>query len=275
MQGRPVDPSLGLTVLALFACMALAGCVAAPRPLDVVPRRAVEFDTTALTGILGRSVDEGDVNYPALCGDSGFSELVASTAAVDLARATPSERLSTLINGYNVLALESVLAGGNPSTLFGRYGFFMRTRHPFAGEAITLWDLEHGRIRPLGEPRIHFALVCASSSCPKLRSEAYSPAADALERQLDAAARAFVNDPTRNRFDATAGTASVSAIFDWYREDFETPERSLAEYIAGFVDDADVASALRSGELELDFVPYDWSLNGTPPGPDGRCAARP
>jgi hypothetical protein len=228
-----------------------------------------------MTEVLESSVSDGVVDYPVLCADPRISRLGGVAAAIDLSGASESERLSALINGYNLLAAEAILAGGSPRTLLGRYGFFMRTLHPFAGESITLWDLEHERIRPLGEPRIHFALVCASASCPKLQPAGYSARADELENQLDAATRAFINDPARNVFDLDAGAARVSAIFDWYREDFEASGQSLAEYIAEYVEDPEIADALRSGALAVEFVRYDWRLNGVSPGPGGRCSNRP
>jgi hypothetical protein len=66
----------------------------------------------------------------------------------------------------------------------------------------------------------------------------------------------------RNHFDLDTGEAVVSAIFDWYREDFETEERTLADYIAQYVDSPEVADVLRDGRLELRFAPYDWGSNG-------------
>jgi hypothetical protein len=129
-----------------------------------------------------------------------------------------------------------------------------------AGEEITLWDLEHERLRPLGEPRIHFALVCASASCPKLPSEAYAPVR--LGAQLDRDARAFVNDPSRNRFDAQAGEARLSAIFEWYAEDFEAAAGSVHAYVAGYVADPELARGLGAGQWRIEYQDYDWSLNG-------------
>ena len=133
-------------------------------------------------------------------------------------------------------------------------------RHPVAGEEITLWDLEHERIRPLGEPRVHFALVCASRSCPALASSSYEPSS--LEDQLEAAALGFVNDPARNRFDREKRVAKLSRIFDWYREDFEATDGSVERYIARYLDDPELADDLAAGRYTVEYADYDWSLNG-------------
>ena len=93
-------------------------------------------------------------------------------------------------------------------------------------------------------------------SCPPLRSEAYR-AAD-LERQLDDQARRFLADPARNRFDPTSRTLHLSSIFKWFRGDFEG---TLPAFVARYVDPA-TAAALREPGVRVEFLDYDWSLNG-------------
>jgi hypothetical protein len=246
------------------------GCVASPKPRPAEQPLPLErVDLEGWDRLLRHRVEEGTVYYPAFCSAPEFDALLDEIAAVDLSDVSPDERLSFLINAYNALAVSSILQGGSPHTLLGRYRFFLRNRHLVAGEAITLRDLEHERIRPLGEPRIHFALVCASTSCPQLPSEAFRPAT--LDAQLELAARRFVNDYERNRFYPGDGVAELSAIFNWYPEDFEDEESSLADYVARYVSDPAVAADLRAGRYELRFLPYDWALNGIPPSADGAC----
>ena len=117
-------------------------------------------------------------------------------------------------------------------------------------------------LRPLGDPRIHFAIICASKSCPFLRSEAF--AAAKLDAQLDAQARQFINDPSRNRFDKASGTAALSEIFKWFEEDFRGAG-SLQKYLAKYADDPEVARMLAADGFRIEWMTYDWSLNGTPP----------
>jgi len=132
------------------------------------------------------------------------------------------------------------------------------------GEPLNLYDLERKLLIPdFREPRIHFAIVCASQSCPQLRSRTYTP--EMLNQQLEDSARRFMNDPTRNRFDRERKIAYLSKIFDWFRDDFVTHSGSLTSYVSQYVDDPDLAQELQLGKYEVVFLTYDWNLNGIPP----------
>jgi hypothetical protein len=134
-----------------------------------------------------------------------------------------------------------------------------------AGKDITLEELEHQRIRPMSDPRIHFAIACASLSCPRLSNRAYLP--DTLDAQLDEATRRFINDVTRNRFDIPQKTAFVSEIFDWFGADFARAAGSLPDYLARYVQEPAARAALTEGRLAIRHLPYDWDLNGHYTGP--------
>ncbi|MEW6364749.1 MAG: DUF547 domain-containing protein [Acidobacteriota bacterium] len=127
-------------------------------------------------------------------------------------------------------------------------------------EMMSLNDIEHEILRKtFREPRIHFAIVCASRGCPRLRLEAYR-AAD-LDRQLDDAARSFIRDIGRNRLDQTTRTLYLSSIFKRSREDFEAAAGTIPAFVARYADPA-VASAVHAGNINIEFLDYDWSLNG-------------
>jgi hypothetical protein len=129
---------------------------------------------------------------------------------------------------------------------------------------LSLSDLEHEILRrEFHEPRIHFAIVCASSSCPKLPSWAYIPTQ--LDQQLDQATRAFINDHMRNRFDRQQKVAYLSKIFDWFESDFAGTSGSALQFVARYVYDADLARELEAGMYRIDYLNYDWSLNGPAP----------
>jgi hypothetical protein len=209
-------------------------------------------------------VSDGVVDYPALAEAPSFQKFLDQLREARFTeRTTREEKLAFWINAYNALAVAGILEGGSPATLYGRWDFFLRRRHEVAGEAITLLDLERERLLPLGEPRVHFAIVCASASCPALAPEAWRPAL--LELQLEAAAHRFVNDPARNRFDGKARAAELSELFDWYRADFEAEGGSLEAWLARYVADPDLALSLAAGDFELRFLDWDWSLNGVRP----------
>jgi hypothetical protein len=113
------------------------------------------------------------------------------------------------------------------------------------------------------DPLIHFAIVCASKSCPKLQPWAYQP--DQLDRQLDQVARAFINDPTRNGFDRTQKVASLSMIFKWFESDFAGAAGSVLAYIARYVEGSELAKELNQPGYRIEYLDYDWSLNGIAP----------
>ena len=107
------------------------------------------------------------------------------------------------------------------------------------------------------EPRIHFAIVCASRSCPKLDSTAY--VTEALEQRLDESAKRFINDPSKNHFDHANKTLYLSKLFEWHRKDFESTSKPLRTYIAEYADAATYMHTAQQGSVR--FLPYDWSLN--------------
>ena len=117
-----------------------------------------------------------------------------------------------------------------------------------------------GIIRPtFRDPRTHFALVCASTSCPKLRQEAY--VGSRLDDQLDDQARRFLSDPSRNRIDPATGTLELSAIFNWFKEDFTRDGRTLADFLAPYLTPQQVQLLHSTPPKYLD---YDWTMNAQP-----------
>ena len=218
----------------------------------------------AFAGLLRDNVSAaGAVNYPGIKADPRLAEYLGYLAAADPdSFATDQERLAFWINAYNALAIKGILDGLSPDGLFARVIFFRITDYTLAGRQINLYDLERDIIIPFNEPRIHFAINCASASCPILGVAPY--VADQLEPQLEAAARAFINDPAKNRFDLAANTASISKIFDWFRADFERAAGSVQKYLASYVADPEAAARLAQDGFEVRYLDYDWSLNGAP-----------
>ena len=218
----------------------------------------------AYAGLLRDNVSAaGAVNYPGIKADPRLAEYLGYLALADPAAfATDQERLAFWINAYNALAIKGILDGLSPDGLFARVIFFRTTDYTLAGRQINLYDLERDIIIPFNEPRIHFAINCASASCPILGAAPY--VADQLEPQLEAAARAFINDPAKNRFDLAANTASISKIFDWFQADFEHAAGSVQKYLADYVADPEAAARLAQDGFEARYLDYDWSLNGAP-----------
>lgn len=231
-----------------------------------------DHEHSAWTAILDRYVHSGAVDYAGLQ-RSGLPDLAMYLRALEaVCRGhfdawTREQKLAFWINAYNAYTVKLVLEhyplksirsiGLLPGAAFRKNFIPLRNGR---GQALSLSDIEHEILRrEFAEPRIHFAIVCASQSCPVLRSEAFC--ARDVEAQLDDAARTFVGDTTKNRFDAGSRTLHLSSIFKWFREDFERAARTLPEFVARYSDEQ-TARALRSGNVRVDFLDYDWSLNG-------------
>jgi len=127
------------------------------------------------------------------------------------------------------------------------------------GKTYSLDEIEHDILRgKFGEEQIHFAVNCASESCPVLRSEAYTGAK--LGAQLREQAEAFLRDSTRNHIKLEGNTLYLSKIFEWYRSDFESKKGSLLKYIAQFFS-GEERERLESGNITIKFLDYNWNLN--------------
>lgn len=237
----------------------LAAVVLQALMTGTVQAQAPDYD--ALDEVLARNIRNGYVDYDGIADEPGFSEFIEKISTTRPAElASTEDLLAFYINAYNALAIQGILDGQSPSSWWGRRKFFGQKKHDVLGETISLEMLEHERIHELGEHRVHFAIVCASISCPRLSSRAYRP--ESLNTQLHEAAKRFINDPVRNRFDSKRKTAYISKIFEWYADDFIAAGGSLQRYLARFASDATVQDMLRQDSFDIKFVDYDWNLNG-------------
>jgi hypothetical protein len=258
------------------------------------PAAAGGLDHSAWDGLLRRHVNAdaiGLVDYPGLATErESLDAYLASLAAARPAEWGPDERLAFWINAYNAWMVALVLdhypiRGTDPAwpsaSVRQVEGIFKQEKGLFAGRRLSLDEIEHEIIRKrFDEPRIHFALVCAAASCPKLRSEAYT--GERLDGQLDAQVLDFLAVPEKNQFDLDAGVARLSPIFDWFAEDFadapgqtEALKRAAGKhagalaFLTGYRH-GKVRRAALEGGLRVELLPYDWTLNdhANPPGRD-------
>ncbi len=221
------------------------------------------------------------VDYAGFAADHvALRAYLESLSAVTVDEATRYDRVQRrafLINAYNAFTVELVLTRwprlASIKDLGGLFSSPWRQRFfDLLGESRHLDDLEHGLIRgaaDFDEPRVHFALNCASIGCPGLRPEAYVP--ESLVAQLEDQTQRFLRDRSRNRYDPGTGTLAVSKIFDWYGEDFERGfggTRSVAGFLARHAQqlssEPDAQARIAAGNVELQFLDYDWRLNAAP-----------
>ncbi len=182
----------------------------------------------------------------------------AALAQAPVGSMTPEEREAFYINAYNVFAIQTLL--DHPGKGIRQiWGAFAWTKHKIGGRMLTL-DAIEDRLRDIKDARIHFAIVCASKSCPPLATKAYrsEKLSDALERQ----GREFVNDPRKNLLDRAGNRLVLSKIFDWDRKEFERDGGgSLLKFVSRYVDDPATAAWVGSYHGRLEFLDYDWSPN--------------
>lgn len=196
---------------------------------------------------------------------------LSTVEAAEFERWTALEQIAFLINAYNAFTLKLIVDHYPVDSIrdIGRFWQSPWKRRFFTllGEQMHLDQIEHEIIREPGrydEPRIHFAVNCASIGCPALRPEPFT--AEELEAQLEDSTRRFLGDASRNRY--RDGRLEVSSIFEWYRGDFERGWRgadTLGAFLALYADalglDADTQEQLASGAVQIRFLNYDWTLN--------------
>jgi hypothetical protein len=229
------------------------------------------FDHSAFDALLRAHVAGGAVDYDAFQGNTAFAAYLEALARADPAALPRAERLAFWINAYNAYTIQLVNSHGERQSIrnIGKT-LGVKLKSPWkeemvrvGGKTYSLDDVEHQVIRPqFREPRIHFALVCAARGCPPLRPEAYTGAR--LEAQLDDQARLFLTaSPDKNRVDVASRTVYLSPILEWYADDFGGTKQAVGRYLARFFSKpkGPAQELLESGDFELKYTDYDWSLN--------------
>jgi hypothetical protein len=283
---RRLGAGLGLALGLVAACTTTIHPTSTAKPLapdapafshrtyDEVLRRYV--DDQGLVDYLGLQQNHGDL-------DRYYARLAATSPDNQPERFPEySDRLAYWLNAYDAGVLVAVLSQYPidsvrdvlpPAPLFflpRLSGFFVFTRIVLGERAISFRALENSVIRErFDDPRIHFALVCASMSCPKLRAHAYASAE--LEAQLDEDARRFMAEERGVQIDPVARKIRLSKIFEWYQSDFtgwlkrQGAEASLRAYVRRYLDDERRAALDACGDCAVEFMEYDWALNDQRP----------
>jgi len=154
------------------------------------------------------------------------------------------------INAYNAFTIQLILKNYPLKSIKDLKRPWGLSFIKIDGGKITLNTIEHEILRPMGDPRIHFAIVCASKSCPKLLNYAYE--SETLDQQLDHVAKMFINDPSRNSI--SQSNVKISKIFKWFKTDFPKSEAFIA-----FLNNYSTIKIL--AKAEIDYLNYSWNLN--------------
>ncbi|MFN0246668.1 MAG: DUF547 domain-containing protein [Kofleriaceae bacterium] len=227
---------------------------------------AIDAEHSQLAPVLTRSVRPTGVDYAALRANHADLDTYRAQLAAATIPEAPAEKMALYINAYNAWTLALVIeklptdpaawpawsikdAGSLTQNVWKTFEFEL------AGKRYTLDALEHELLRPMGDPRIHFAINCASKSCPPLAATPYTAAG--LERQLADAVKVFVDDPTQLRLKGKS--LQVNPILDWFKDDFKAGG-GVAAFLKQHVTTPAVRAHLAAGG-DFTYFDYDWRLN--------------
>ncbi|HEA66757.1 hypothetical protein LCGC14_2771520 [marine sediment metagenome] len=225
-------------------------------------RSQTTVDNSIWTLLLEKYVKNSVVNYQGFKTDEeSLNRYLKVLEKIDPDTLAPDEQFAFYVNAYNAWTIKLILGGYPGIKSIKDLGSLFKTPWKkkicrIDGDIITLDDIEHKILRArFKDPRVHFAINCASKSCPPLISEPYR--GKDLDKQLDNSARSFINNSLENRIES--GTLYVSKIFKWFPEDFNND-------VVGFLlkyADGDFKKELiaKKGTLKIKYLKYDWSLN--------------
>ncbi|NER18191.1 DUF547 domain-containing protein [Spongiivirga citrea] len=211
------------------------------------------FDHDVFDALLKKHVtDQGNVNYKAFKADR--TEL--KTYLTSLSNNMPKDDwkredvLAYWINAYNAFTIKLIIDNYPTKSIKDIKDPWGARFFKLGKKWYNLNEIEHQILRKMDEPRIHFAINCASVSCPQLFNEAFK--ADTLEEQLTTATKVFLSDTSRNEL--TANSIKVSKIFKWFSKDFKK-DGNLIDFLNKY---SEVAI---SNKAKLSYMDYDWNLN--------------
>jgi hypothetical protein len=232
---------------------------------------AMAFDHSQFDQILQAYVDdEGLVDYNAIAKDTRFQNYMERIKTAETDEMTVDGRLAFWINAYNAVTIDKVIKWKPKKSvretairgLWTSTKFFTSREHVVAGKQLSQDDIEHEILRKqLKDPRIHFAIVCASSSCPKLARFAFSE--EQVQRQLEEETRKYINSDRGTRIDYAENTLYLSKLFDWFAGDFKNASGSVLAFIKPYLEPDALTFLERKPKIE--YLRYNWALNAKKP----------
>lgn len=272
---------LGLALSAVFM-VGLVGswqCIAGPTVVvgarvPATQRMSMDrIDHSSWDALLKKYVDaNGNVNYTAWKASApdqqALDQYLSHLSSASSQRVDRNSQLAFWINTYNAVTVKGILREypttsirNHTAKLVG-YNIWKDLQIPVADQPHSLEGIEHEILRKMGEPRVHFAIVCASMGCPRLLNEAYT--AEKVDAQLTLNTQAFFADPTKFKADPRSGAIQVSPILEWFAEDFGGNAAAQMKTIAPYVPEAAQGLA-NSGRARVSYLGYDWGLNDRSP----------
>lgn len=247
---------------------ALASLFAA-LPALAAPSQKSSLDLTLYQAVLDRYVRaDGRVDYSGLRKDPGLLDRFVSQLGEISPDSAPgafvgkTDKLAYWINAYNALVIRS-FSREYPEKrdrlqgVLGRAQFFYNARHRVGGRYRSLAEIEDNSIRAMGDPRIHFVIVCASKSCPWLPRTAFT--GHNLESQLEVETRRYWAQARNFRLNEKSGEVWLPVILDWFRADFGKTPAAIQQFVARYRPAE--RKSLQAGTNRIRYFEYDWSPN--------------
>lgn len=237
----------------MLFCLLFAGSAAAQ---DEKSQTAADL-TAQTTAFFQKFVNkEGKVNYAGIqLNPEMLNALLESIATFDVAHAQMPDQYAFYLNAYNVLVIGEIVSHYPLTSVQDMPGFFNKTLMSVAREQLTLDQIETDKLRKIyDDPRLHFALVCGTNSCPRLNRAAY--VGKDLFVQLNNQAKFALLDPAYVKVNEENKTVKLPEIFKWYETDFSTSGKTGVLYVNQFRKENRVPTW-----FSVDYYPYNWSLN--------------
>jgi len=228
-----------------------------------------QYDHRGYNALLQKYVDaNGNVNYAAWQSNGqdrgALTNYLRGMNSVDVKGFSREGVMAFWINAYNALTIEGILRVYPTRSIKDHapdasgFNIWDDFKVAVGGTQYSLNDIEHKVLRKMGDPRIHFAIVCASKSCPQLHLRAYFP--EYLEQQLTHLTQLFFRTPGKFSYDLQRGQLGLSPIIQWFGEDFGRSDQERLQYLAQFMP-AQAAQLAASGSASINYLEYDWGLN--------------
>jgi len=235
------------------------------------PVTAFGFDHSQFDQVLKTYVnDKGLVDYNGIAGDAAFKAYMKSLETADPDGMSRDGQLAFWIDAYNAVTIDKVIKWKPEKSvretlipgIWTSTKFFTSREHIVAGKRMSPDDIENDVLRKqFKDPRIHFAIVCASSSCPPLPRFAYT--AENVQAKLEEETRKYINSGRGTRIDAADNTLYLSKLFDWFKGDFEYIAGSVLNFIKPYLNEKTLAFLQRDPQIA--YLDYDWALNAQEP----------
>jgi len=229
------------------------------------------FDHSKFDQALKKYVDDkGLVDYNSIAKDSGFSEYVQSLQTARVEELSRDGQLAFWINGYNAVTIDKVIKKKPKKSVRETFipgvwtgtKFFTSREHIVAGKRLSQDDIEHEILRKqFKDPRIHFAIICASMGCPPLPRIAYTE--ENVQTRLEEETQKYLNSQRGTRIDRAENTLHMSKLFDWFATDFIQKSGSTLAFMQPYLHE-EVRIFLERDPM-ISYLEYNWALNAQAP----------